>query len=66
MACKCCEDHTAGMGDRHESCYSELLRRLADRYCTRCGTPIPPSDNVRCAGCAGMDDPPFTGYPGGD
>ena len=66
MACKYCEDITAGISDHHESCYSELLRRLADGYCTRCGKPISPGDNAKCSGCASKNDPPFTGYPGGD
>lgn len=65
MPCIYCEDRTAEIEDFHNACYDELLRRLADGYCTRCGAPISPDDNAKCAECAGRDDPPFTGYPGG-
>lgn len=66
MPCKYCEDRTADISDFHKPCYNELLRRLADGYCTRCGKPKLPGGNAGCAECAGKDDPPFTGYPGGD
>lgn len=65
MPCKYCEDRTADIGDFHTQCYDELLRRLADRYCTRCGKPIASGNSAKCPECTGMDDPPFTGYPGG-
>lgn len=49
---------------KHVACVTELMRRMNDGDCTRCGAKSEQGEYL-CSGCMDMNDPPYVGYPGG-